>query len=55
MITSGGQERRLTTEALRQVKPKHTVVKRERSIQIRNFQMNMADPDGRVKRARLRM
>jgi hypothetical protein len=45
MIPAGGKERSLASVALRDFKPEHVMIKFQRPIQIRDFQMNVTDFD----------
>src|SRR6185436_7101609 len=49
MITPGGKEHGLRAVALRDLKAEHVAIERQRPFQVRHFQMNVADPDLRMK------
>jgi hypothetical protein len=48
MVTAGGNEGRLRAEPLLQFKPQHAAIKLQRALQVRHFQMNVADDDARI-------
>lgn len=51
MIPARRDKRRALAVALGQFKPKHAAIKRQRPIQVRHFQMHVANPDFRIYRS----
>ena len=49
MITTGSHKRRLLAEALSDFKAEHVAVKGKRAFQIGHLQVNVANPDLRMK------
>jgi len=49
VITPGGEENGLRPVALCDLKAEHVSIERQRPFQVRHFQMNVADPDLRMK------
>ncbi len=51
VITTRGDERSLRSEALHQLKAQHATIEAERSFQVRDFEVDMANPDLRINHA----
>src|SRR6185436_15619259 len=49
VITPGGKEHGLRAVALGDLKAEHVAIERQRALQIGHLQMNVADPDLRMK------
>jgi hypothetical protein len=47
VIPAGGNERRLWTHALHQLKAKHAAIKSKRALEIGHLEVNMPDPRAR--------
>ncbi len=43
MITAGGEERGVPAETLRDLKPKHAAVKRQRPVEVGHLEVHMPD------------
>ncbi len=54
MIAAGREESCLLPEALHQLEAEHADVKAERTVEIGDFEMDMADARARIDRARRR-
>jgi hypothetical protein len=48
VVAAGREECRLTAEPLLQLEPEHIAVERERSVQVGNLEMHVADADLRI-------
>ena len=50
VVAAGGEERGLVAQALRHVEAEHVSVERERTVDVRDLQVDVADVDAGVDR-----
>ena len=48
MIAAGREEGCLRAVSLRELEPKHTVIKADRPLKVSDLEVDMANPDGRM-------